>query len=638
MTRLPVRRPVITRGRRLVALVALVVVGTSACGGQPSVAPAGLASGAPAATGLPAASSDASSIALKNAALALAGQNLGTPDVIRDELDTAMGLRASLGTDADQILALAHASEDVARAQTPVPLAPPSAAPSAAPSAGAFVNGIVLAAFKPPTTPPPGIELRAGLAAILDGIGRPGGKAVHDGPTAASATASDGGLTGTTQMTTTIDGLIEGSKVTVTIQRDSHSVVTDATGATIFDQTRSYTAVASIDGCPSAAGLATGSLDNTAVSEASTVAGAGGRVGSHATDKLTSDSTFKGQVDDLATLGGVSQDYTRHEEWNRTASAAGGPESTSAGAFGVDAAGIQGGVPAAQDAFMAGDWSGATSSTTSSGDATPQMDRNTVLSAAYDYSIIVPAYVAAERLWRHGRCVMIAVPEYNAETGLDGTNSNTQEVAKGSSTPFQVTLKHRFGASVSASIEAELSSGKESLTPGSIPKSPGTLTYVAPNEDGKDAVVSMKSTSKQGIGTLTLTLHTGGGWVTDNTSPDSTLKGQKCSGLGGEWLLQGVVNGGGMDQTVTFRVMIDSQTLLGTYSYKSIASIPSGTGTVVGTGPASIVVQADRSVVMTLGATSAKSTMTIAGNTQSFTLPLPGWTFTWTPGGSCPAA
>jgi len=87
------------------------------------------------------------------------------------------------------------------------------------------------------------------------------------------------------------------------------------------------------------------------VSEATTVAGAGVRVGSHATDKLTSDSTFKGQVDDLATLGGVSQDYTKHEEWNRTASAAGGPESTSTGGFGVDAAGIQGGVPVAQDAF-----------------------------------------------------------------------------------------------------------------------------------------------------------------------------------------------------------------------------------------------------------------------------------------------
>jgi len=265
------------------------------------------------------------------------------------------------------------------------------------------------------------------------------------------------------------------------------------------------------------------------------------------------------------------------------------------------------------------------------------MDKNTVLSAAYDYSIIVPAYVTAERLWRHGRCVMLAVPEYNAETGLDGTNTNTQEVAKGSSTPFQVTLKHRFGASVSASIEAELSSGKETLTPGSIPKPPGTLTYVAPNEDGKDAVVSMKSTSKQGIGTLTLTFHTGGGWIIDNTSPDSTLKGQKCNGLGGEWLVQGVIKGG-VTSTVTFRIVIDGQTLHGTYSYKAITAIPSGTGKVVGTGPASIVVQADGSVVMTLGATSATGTMTIAGNTQSLTLPLPGWTWPWTPGGNCAPA
>jgi hypothetical protein len=159
---------------------------------------------------------------------------------------------------------------------------------------------------------------------------------------------------------------------------------------------------------------------------------------------------------------------------------------------------------------------------------------------------------------------------------------------------------------------------------------------VAPNEDGKDAVVSMTSTSKQGIGSLTLTFHTGGGWIMDNTSPDSSLKGQKCNGLGGEWLLQGVIKGG-LTSTVTFRVAIDGQTLHGTYSYKAIATTPYP-GTVVGTGPASIVVQADNSVVMTLGATSATSTMTFAGNTQSLTVPLPGWTWVWKSGGTCAPA
>jgi hypothetical protein len=159
---------------------------------------------------------------------------------------------------------------------------------------------------------------------------------------------------------------------------------------------------------------------------------------------------------------------------------------------------------------------------------------------------------------------------------------------------------------------------------------------VAPNEDGRDAVVSMTSTSKQGIGTFTLTFHTGGGWVIDNASPESTLKGQKCSGLGGEWLLKGVINGGGVTQAVTFSVVVDGQTLHGTYSYKAISAIPSGTATTVGTGPASVVPQADGSVMMTLGATNATTTMTFAGNTQSLTVPLPGWPWVWKPGGTCP--
>jgi hypothetical protein len=47
------------------------------------------------------------------------------------------------------------------------------------------------------------------------------------------------------------------------------------------------------------------------------------------------------------------------------------------------------------------------------------------------------------------------------------------------------------------------------LTPGSIDTPPGKLSYVAPNEDGQDALVKLASVSKQGIGGLNLAFHTG---------------------------------------------------------------------------------------------------------------------------------
>jgi hypothetical protein len=82
-------------------------------------------------------------------------------------------------------------------------------------------------------------------------------------------------------------------------------------------------------------------------------------------------------------------------------------------------------------------------------------------------------------------------------------------VDKGSTTQFEIGIGHRFGQAVSAKITAELS-GKDTLTPDLIEKPPGTLTYVAPDEDGQDATVTLHTTSKQGIGSLTLTFHTGG--------------------------------------------------------------------------------------------------------------------------------
>jgi hypothetical protein len=253
---------------------------------------------------------------------------------------------------------------------------------------------------------------------------------------------------------------------------------------------------------------------NAVDEEVSTFPGTGGRVGSHATANLSSSSTFRAQVDDQANMGGISQDYDHNETFKRTAKAEGGPEASHEGSFGVQAKGINPGAPSAGDwSLSPGDYSKASGDANLSGDATQNMITSTVLSAADDFTTIGPSYIEAQRLWRAGRCVMVTVPAYGAETDLDPRNQNsvahTEEVDKGSTTEFVANLKHRFGDALTASISAELISGKEKLTPSSIPKPPGSLSYVAPDENGKDAQVRMVSTSKQGIGTLVIQFHTG---------------------------------------------------------------------------------------------------------------------------------
>ena len=113
-------------------------------------------------------------------------------------------------------------------------------------------------------------------------------------------------------------------------------------------------------------------------------------------------------------------------------------------------------------------------------------------------------------MWRDTRCVIVTAPGYIPELSFANNNkpTHTEEVEKGSSTEFQVGLGHRFNQKVAAKITATLD-GKESLDPDHLDTAPGQLTYVAPNEDGQDGIVQLESVSKQGIGRLKLTFHTG---------------------------------------------------------------------------------------------------------------------------------
>lgn len=266
--------------------------------------------------------------------------------------------------------------------------------------------------------------------------------------------------------------------------------------------------MAEFDVCPTAEGDSIASLDQVLTFETTTHAGRLGRVGTHSTASVDTASDFRGKVDDSATLGTVTQNYHQDEQWIRTAAAADGPEARHEGAFEVTFNGIDAGVPGAQGSEPTpGDFSAVEGTFDMSGDATQENIAEAGVSAAFDFATMAPAFVAAEILWRNSRCVMVAVPEYGAESEFEvrhqGFPFHTEKVDKGSETPFEARLKHRFGQTVTATIEAELA-GKEQLTPSSIAQPPGTLTYTAPDEDAEKATVKMTSTSKQGIGILAI--------------------------------------------------------------------------------------------------------------------------------------
>ena len=367
-----------------------------------------------------------------------------------------------------------------------------------------------LAAFR--SFPAPYAEFQTILVGGVAAIGLSGPNPYHEDLGTDKATQAAGGMTAVSERHTVMDATFAGSDVKVELDTDITTSVTDtASGDPVMTETRRATIAGELDGCPSAAGLVPGSLVVSSTEDASTFPGPGGRVGVHATGSQKRSSTFQGTSDDSATLGSVTQSFMSDEQYQRTASAAGGPDANQEGSVSFTASGINDGVPTgAEFAPTIGDWSSATTSGTTSGTVTPGMTGRLAGTAGSDYAIIQAAYAEAQKVWRDTRCVIVTAPGYIPDFAFANNNkpTHTEEVVKGSTTTFQVGLGHRFGQKVDASIATTLE-GDVSLDPDQVDHAPGTMTYVAPNEDGKDGVTRFESVSRQGIGRLTLTFHTG---------------------------------------------------------------------------------------------------------------------------------
>lgn len=105
---------------------------------------------------------------------------------------------------------------------------------------------------------------------------------------------------------------------------------------------------------------------------------------------------------------------------------------------------------------------------------------------------------AAKERWQGSGCVRIEAPS----PGTVAVNTTTQ---------IPVKVVHILdGTDVPSKLEATLSGGA-SIDPALVPKTAGTLTYVAPGESGKTATIRLTANSKRGRATLDLTASTSSG-------------------------------------------------------------------------------------------------------------------------------
>lgn len=299
----------------------------------------------------------------------------------------------------------------------------------------------------------------------------------------------------TSRTTTTLNARFiasaAGSRVTFTMLWSYATRTVDkAGGAMLVDKKDDRTIVGVIDVCPDASGNAAATL-NTNTQIVTTAPAATMRT-------TTTSNGFTGTVDDAAVLRSVRQDFSDQSSW-QSSSGPGNINATLSATWPASESGIT--------TTSASAFGGEVSSSGDAGDA----DRTVGQTLALDLNAVNDAYKEAQRLWRHGRCVVLQA--FGAETPLATSEQekpqHDETVQPGSETRVEVKARHRFGGgALSHRTEGALTSGGKTLTPSRLDALPGELTYKAPDEPDKRATARLRSTSKRGIGTLVLEFHT----------------------------------------------------------------------------------------------------------------------------------
>jgi hypothetical protein len=184
---------------------------------------------------------------------------------------------------------------------------------------------------------------------------------------------------------------------------------------------------------------------------------------------------------------------------------------------------------------------------------------------------------SAKGRWKGGGCVKIVA----SSPGSVDINSTNQ-------IPVKVISKVD-STEVPSKLEVKLTGGT-SVDPTVIPKTSGTLTYVAPGEAGKTATISLTATSRRGKATLDLTASTGGnsyhiaGGLDDfQTSADVCDVTKPFTLKGGGFTVQ---FSGGLEGTYTYSGPFNAK---GDGTYKiSLPNGPGKPGSMVGGGSGQI--------------------------------------------------
>ena len=134
------------------------------------------------------------------------------------------------------------------------------------------------------------------------------------------------------------------------------------------------------------------------------------------------------------------------------------------------------------------------------------------IQAALDLGIA--SLASAQVAWQDGKCVKIEAP-------------SPGKVEPGSTTAIPVNVISIFdGSNAPSKLKAALT-GAESIDPTTLAKTPGTLTYTAPDEKGKSATILLTATSKRGKAKLELNANTG--------EKKQTYHVIETPGAGGSW-------------------------------------------------------------------------------------------------------
>jgi len=112
------------------------------------------------------------------------------------------------------------------------------------------------------------------------------------------------------------------------------------------------------------------------------------------------------------------------------------------------------------------------------------------------FGAVNAAIGTAKSAWQGGACIKI-----------DAKSPGTVDMNSSTSIPVKVFHK-KEGTDLAAKLESTLK-GAVSIDPALIPRTPGTMTYVAPGEPGKNATITLTATCRRGRATLDLQADTG---------------------------------------------------------------------------------------------------------------------------------